>query len=154
MAVFLMGDMPVSVLATGSVLTDPEIATLGDYDSASAILRWEDGRLVSITNSRRAVYGYDQRIEVHGSTGMAAAENEHPVRIEVATADGYSRPPLHDFFMTRYVAAYANEINAFIDALGGKAGGIPVGEDGLNALLIAEAALSSAQTGRAVDIAV
>ena len=153
MAVFLMGDMPASVLATGSVLTDPQIATLGDYDSASAILRWEDGRQVSITNSRRAVYGYDQRVEIHGSAGMAAAENEHPVRIEVATADGYTRPPLHDFFMTRYVAAYANEINAFIAALGGETGGIPVGRDGLNALLIAEAALKSAQTGMAVDIA-
>ena len=153
MAVFLMGDMPASVLATGSVLTDPQIATLGDYDSASAILRWQDGRQVSITNSRRAVYGYDQRVEVHGSGGMVAAENEHPMRIEVATADGYTRPPLHDFFMTRYIAAYANEINAFITALGGKAGGIPVGRDGLNALLIAEAALESAQSGQAVDIA-
>ena len=153
MAVFLMGDMPSSVLATGSVLTDPEIATLGDYDSASAILRWQDGRQVAISNSRRAVYGYDQRIEIHGSGGMVAAENEHPVRIEVATADGYLRPPLHDFFMTRYVAAYANEINAFIAALGGEKGGIPVGRDGLNALLIAEAARTSAQTGKAVDIA-
>ena len=153
MAVFLMGDMPSSVLATGSVLTDPEIATLGDYDSASAILRWQDGRQVAISNSRRAVYGYDQRIEIHGSGGMVAAENEHPVRIEVATADGYLRPPLHDVFMTRYVAAYANEINAFITALGGEKGGIPVGRDGLNALLIAEAARTSAQTGKAVDIA-
>ena len=153
MAVFLMGDMPTSVLATGSVLTDSQIAALGDYDSASAILRWADGRQVTISNSRRAVYGYDQRIEVHGSAGMAAAENEHPVRIEVATADGYTRPPLHDFFMTRYVAAYANEINAFIAALGANAAGIPVGRDGLNALLIAEAALASAQSGKAVDIA-
>ena len=154
MAVFLMGDMPASVLATGSVLTDPNIGALGDYDSASAILRWQDGRQVTISNSRRAVYGYDQRVEVHGSAGMVAAENEHPVRIELATVDGYTRPPLHDFFMTRYVAAYANEINAFIAALGGRTSGIPIGRDGLNALLIAEAALSSAQTGRAVDIAV
>ena len=154
MAVFLMGDMPASVLATGSVLTDAKIGALGDYDSASAILRWQDGRQVSISNSRRAVYGYDQRVEVHGSAGMAAAENEHPVGIQVATAGGYTRPPLHDFFMTRYVAAYANEINAFIAALGGETGGIPIGRDGLNALLIAEAALESAQTGKAVEIAV
>ena len=153
MAVFLMGDMPVRVMATGSVLTDPAIEPLGDYDSASAILSWADGRQMSISNSRRAVYGYDQRVEVHGSAGMAAAENEYPVGIEVATADGYTRPPLHDFFMTRYVAAYANEINAFVAALGGETGGIPVGRDGLNALLIAEAALESARTGRAVDIA-
>ena len=153
MAVFLMGDMPASVLATGSVLTDSAIEPLGDYDSASAILRWADGRQVTISNSRRAVYGYDQRVEIHGSAGMVVAENEHPVRIELATADGYTRPPLHDFFMTRYVAAYANEINAFIAALGANAAGIPVGRDGLNALLIAEAALASAQSGKAVDIA-
>ena len=153
MAVFLMGDMPAKVMATGAVLTDPSIETLGDYDSASAILSWADGRQVSISNSRRAVYGYDQRVEVHGSAGMAAAENEHPVGIQVATAGGYTRPPLHDFFMTRYVAAYANEINAFIAALGGETGDIPVGRDGLNALLIAEAALESAVTGNAVNIA-
>ena len=157
MAVFLMGSMPEAVMATGSVLTDKSIEALGDFDSASAVLRWADGRLLSISNSRRASYGYDQRVEMHGSLGMAAAENEHPVRIEVATADGYMRPPLHDFFMTRYIAAYANEINAFISAVdgatsGSEAGGIPTGIDGLNALLIAEAALESANSGRLVTI--
>ena len=157
MAVFLMGSMPQAVMATGSVLTDKSIEALGDFDSASAVLRWADGRQLSISNSRRANYGYDQRVEMHGSLGMAAAENEHPVRIEVATAEGYMRPPLHDFFMTRYIAAYANEINAFISALdgatgGGEAGGIPTGIDGLNALLIAESALESANSGRLVTI--
>ena len=153
MAVFLMGDMPETVMATGSVLVDPAIGELGDFDSASAVLRWADGRQLSISNSRRATYGYDQRVEMHGATGMVAAENEHPVRIEVATAEGYTRPPLHNFFMTRYIAAYANEINAFVAALGGKTGGIPSGIDGLNALLIAEAALESANTGKAITIA-
>ena len=157
MAVFLMGSMPQAVMATGSVLTDKSIEALGDFDSASAVLRWADGRQLSISNSRRASYGYDQRVEMHGSLGMAAAENEHPVRIEVATAEGYMRPPLHDFFMTRYIAAYANEINAFISAVdgatsGSEAGSIPTGIDGLNALLIAEAALESANSGRLVTI--
>ena len=157
MAVFLMGSMPEAIMATGSVLTDKSIEALGDFDSASAVLRWADGRQMSISNSRRAIYGYDQRVEMHGSLGMAAAENEHPVRIEVATAEGYMRPPLHDFFMTRYIAAYANEINAFISAVGGattdsEAGGIPTGIDGLNALLIAEAALESVNSGRLVTI--
>ena len=101
MAVFLMGDMPETVMATGSVLVDPKIGVLGDFDSASAVLRWADGRQLSISNSRRAAYGYDQRVEMHGSTGMVAAENEHPIRIEVATKEGYTRPPLHDFFMMR-----------------------------------------------------
>ena len=157
MAVFLMGSMPKAVMATGSVLTDKSIEALGDFDSASAVLRWEDGRQLSISNSRRASYGYDQRVEIHGSLGMVAAENEHPIRIEVATSEGYVRPPLHDFFMTRYSAAYANEINAFISAVdglttGAKAGGIPTGIDGLNALLMAEAALESANSGRLVTI--
>ena len=107
--------------------------------SASAILIWEDGRQVSITNSRRTTYGYDQRVEIHGSLGMVAAENDQPVRTEIATADGYLRPPLHDFFMTRYATAYGNEINAFIAAINGEPCNIPGGNDGLNALLIAEA---------------
>ena len=157
MAVFLMGTMPQAVMATGSVLTDQSIEALGDFDSASAVLIWADGRQLSISNSRRASYGYDQRLEIHGSLGMVAAENERPVQIELATAEGYIRPPLHDFFMTRYIAAYSNEINAFISALDGTTGsgearGIPTGIDGLNALLIAEAALKSANSGRLVTI--
>ena len=157
MAVFLMGSMPQAVMATGSVLTDKSIAALGDFDSASAVLIWADGRQLSISNSRRASYGYDQRVEMHGSLGMVVAENEHPIQIEVATSEGYMRPPLHDFFMTRYIAAYANEINAFISAVRGattdsEAGGIPTGIDGLNALLIAEAALESVNSGRLVTI--
>ena len=152
MAVFLMGDLPVSVMATGGVLTDPEIAQLDDYDSATAILKWADGRQVSISNSRRAVYGYDQRIEIHGSEGMVQANNERPVNIETATVQGYQRAPLHDFFMTRYVEAYANEIDAFIHAISKGDTTIPSGRDGLNALLIADGALESARTGKAVPL--
>ena len=152
MAVFLMGDLPESVMATGSVLTDPDIEPLGDYDSATAILRWADGRQIAISNSRRAVYGYDQRIEIHGSDGMVTAQNEYPLNIEVATSSGYQRPPLHDFFMTRYVAAYANEIDAFIASMTQTTPEVPNGRDGLNALLIADAALQSAQSGQLVRI--
>ena len=160
MAIFLMGGMPREVMATASVLTDPSIADLGDYDSATALLRWEDGRQLSISNSRRASYGYDQRIEIHGSAGMLAAENQRPFDIELATADGYLRPPLHNFFMTRYVQAYANEMDAFIaaitdpaaDALPANAAPIPTGRDGLNALLLAEAALASVQNGKTISV--
>ena len=152
MAVFLMGGLPETVMASGSVLTDPDIEQLGDYDSATAILRWADGRQLAISNSRRAVYGYDQRIEIHGAQGMVAAQNEYPVNIEIATAAGYTRPPLHDFFMTRYVAAYANEIDAFIASISEKQSSVPTGQDGLNALLIANAALASAKSGRGVEI--
>ena len=152
MAVFLMKGLPETVMASGSVLTDPDIEQLGDYDSATAILRWADGRQLAISNSRRAVYGYDQRIEIHGSQGMVAAQNEYPVNIEIATAAGYARPPLHDFFMTRYMVAYANEIDAFIASISDKRPSVPTGQDGLNALLIADAALQSSQSGQAITI--
>ena len=107
---------------TASVLVDKKIGEAGDFDSVSVILETATGKQCVITNSRRATYGYDQRIEVHGSKGMVAAENQRPVSIEVANAQGYTRPPLHDFFMTRYTDAYANEIATFIEAIGrGKA---------------------------------
>ena len=152
MAVFLMGSLPAKIQASGSVLTDPKIAELGDVDSATAILTWADGRQVSISNSRRASYGYDQRIEVHGEKGMVTAENQRPVSIEIATKDGFAKPALHDFFMTRYLDAYANEIASFIASLKGDDVAIPLGIDGLNALLIADAAHLSAKTGAAVDL--
>jgi myo-inositol 2-dehydrogenase/D-chiro-inositol 1-dehydrogenase len=117
MARFLLGEEVTTVYATGSVLVDPEIGKLGDYDSATVVLTTGSGKQCSISNSRRATYGYDQRIEVHGSQGMVAAENVRPVSIELATQDGYTRPPLHDFFMTRYTEAYAAEIAAFVEAI-------------------------------------
>ncbi len=150
---FLLGEEIVSVFATGSVLVDPKIGGLGDYDSASIILTTGSGRQAIISNSRRATYGYDQRIEVHGSLGSVAAENQRPVSIEVATKDGYTRPPLHDFFMTRYTAAYAAEIAAFIDAIENNAAPSPSAQDGLIALKLADAALKSAREKVVVQIA-
>ena len=112
MARFLLGEEPVAVTAHASVLVDKKIGELGDFDSVSVILSTASGKQCVISNSRRATYGYDQRIEVHGSKGMVAAENQRPVSIEIANGSGYTRPPLHDFFMTRYTEAYANEIAA------------------------------------------
>ena len=152
MAIFLMGEMPETVQAISSVLTDPAIEPLGDFDTASVIMKMASGKQVTITNSRRASYGYDQRIEVHGSLGMVAAENQRPVAIEIATASGYTRPPLHDFFMTRYIDAYANEIASFISCLTDGSPANPTGIDGLNALLLADAAVESVRTGAAVRV--
>jgi myo-inositol 2-dehydrogenase / D-chiro-inositol 1-dehydrogenase len=152
MARFLLGEDVATVYATGSVLVDPEIGKLGDFDSASVILTTATGKQCMISNSRRATYGYDQRIEVHGSLGMIAAENQRPVSIELATASGYTRPPLHDFFMTRYTEAYAAEIAAFIAVVAGGASPSPSGADGLAALVLAEAALQSVREGRAIAV--
>lgn len=145
MARFLLGEEIDTVSAAGAVLVDPQIGELGDYDSASVILTTKSGRQAVISNSRRATYGYDQRIEVHGALGSVAAENQRPVSIEVATKDGYTRPPLHDFFMTRYTAAYAAEIAAFIDGLENGTALSPSIEDGLAALALADAAIKAAR---------
>ena len=87
---------------------------------------------------------------MHGEVGMITAENQRPISIEIASSTGFTRPPLHDFFMTRYLDAYAAEISAFVNALNTGQADIPQGIDGLNALVLAEAALQSATTGEAV----
>ena len=153
MARFLLGEEVEEVVATAAVLVDPEIGKAGDFDSVQVMLRTKSGRQAVISNSRRATYGYDQRIEVHGSKGMAAAENQRPVSIEVANGSGYTRPPLHDFFMTRYTEAYAAEIAAFIAAIGGKGRAEPSGEDGLIALALADAAVKSVAEKRVANLA-
>ena len=153
MARFLLGEEPVLVSAHGAVLVDKKIGEAGDFDSVSVILETATGKQCVISNSRRATYGYDQRIEVHGSKGMVAAENQRPVSIELANASGYTRPPLHDFFMTRYTEAYANEISTFIEAMASGKAPQPSGRDGLAALLLADAALKSVKDGKAVKVA-
>lgn len=153
MARFVLAEEPQTVMATASVLTDPAIGTLGDFDSTSVILMTDSGKHCTISNSRRATFGYDQRIEVHGSKGSIAIENQRPVSIEIATGDGYIRPPLHDFFMTRYTEAYAAEIAAFIAAVRDGKTPSPDGQDGMLALALALAALKSVKEGRAVKLA-
>ena len=150
MARFLLGEEITEVSAMAAVLVDPEIGKAGDFDSVQVMLKTKSGKMGVISNSRRATYGYDQRIEVHGSKGLASAENQRPVSIEVATGLGYTRPPLHDFFMTRYTDAYAAEIASFIAAIGGKGAATPSGEDGLIALALADAAVKSAAEKRTV----
>ena len=152
MARFLLGEDVETVMATASGLVDPEIGKLGDSDSVSLILTTKSGKQCLISNSRRATYGYDQRIEVHGSKGVVSAENQRPISIEIANGDGYTRPPLHDFFMTRYTEAYAAEIAAFVASISTGAAVAPDGKDGLVALILAEAALKSVAEGRAVKV--
>ncbi|KQN72577.1 inositol 2-dehydrogenase [Devosia sp. Leaf64] len=152
MARFMLGEEIETVTAQGSVLVDPAIGEAGDYDSVSVMLSTASGKHATISNSRRATYGYDQRVEVHGSKGAVAIENQRPVSIEVANAAGYTRPPLHDFFMTRYTEAYAREISSFIDFVESKTPASPSGTDGLIALALADAALKSVKEGRAVKV--
>lgn len=150
---WLLGEEVETLFASASVLVDPEIGKLGDYDSANIILKTASGKQAVITNSRRATYGYDQRIEVHGSKGAVTANNTAQNNVTIATAKGYTDAPLLDFFMSRYTAAYANEIALFVDAIENNKA-MPVnGNDGLLALALAEAASQSAKSGSVVKVA-
>lgn len=153
MARFLLGEEIETVVARAAVLVDSAIGEAGDYDSASLVLQTASGKQALISNSRRATYGYDQRIEVHASKGMIAAMNQRPVDLEIADARGFVRPPLHDFFMTRYTQAYAREIASFVACLKEGRAPRPDGADGLAALILAEAALVSVREGRVVRVA-
>lgn len=152
MARWLLGEEVETVQAAASVLTDPKIGKLGDFDSVNVILRTASGRQAIITNTRRATYGYDQRIEVLGSEGMVAAENHGENRVTIADKTGFHSAPLLNFFMTRYIAAYANEIAAFVTAIQGGTETPTTGHDGLMALALAEAALKSVAEGRSVQV--
>ena len=152
MARFLLGEEVVLVSAAGSVLVDAAIAEAGDVDTATATLTTASGKICVITNSRRATYGYDQRVEAHGSKGVVSVENQHVTGVTLANADGYRTDPLLDFFMTRYAEAYRRELQAFVAAAIGDDPFKPNGEDGLRALELADAALQSMREGRTIPI--
>ena len=142
LARWLVGAEFEVVAATGSALVDPEIGAAGDVDTAAVTLRSEAGVIVSITNSRRATYGYDQRIEVHGSGGLVAAENVRESTVVTATAEGVRlEKPMH-FFLERYAAAYRAEWEAFVGLVtrGEGADSLPGVEAGLRSLELADRA--------------
>jgi myo-inositol 2-dehydrogenase/D-chiro-inositol 1-dehydrogenase len=148
MARNLLGEEPAELFATGSSLVLPYYARLGDYDTAMFILRTASGRQCHINNSVRAVYGYDQRIEVHGAKGMLKAGNRTPTSVEHSGPDSISRDkPLH-FFVERYQESYAAELDHFLTCV--ESGTAPeVGAaDGRKAMILCEAAHASVKTGR------
>jgi myo-inositol 2-dehydrogenase/D-chiro-inositol 1-dehydrogenase len=152
MARHLLGEEPAELHAAASCLTDPSIAEEGDVDTAVVILRTSSGKLCQISNSRRATYGYDQRIEVHGARGMLRAGNVRATTVELAGDKGFVTDPALPFFLERYAAAYQAELAAFVTAVESKQPPKPDGEDGLKALLLADAATQSVRTGRAVKL--
>ena len=153
MARFLMGEEFVRLHAVGSALVDPAIGAAGDVDTAAVILTTETGRICQISNSRRAAYGYDQRIEVHGAKGMLRAENQLETTVELATEGGFARAPAQHFFLERYGAAYLAEMRAFVDAVRTGKPADPGIRDGLQAQILADAAALSLETGQPVDLA-
>lgn len=153
MARFLLGEEPVSVYAVGASLVDPEIGKAGDVDTAAVTLTTASGKICQISNSRRASYGYDQRIEVHGSAGMLRAENMLENTVQVATANGFRAAPAQHFFLERYAEAYRREMAHFVDAVRDGTPISPTIEDGLRAQVLADAAAESLDTKQPVSLA-
>jgi myo-inositol 2-dehydrogenase/D-chiro-inositol 1-dehydrogenase len=152
MARFLLGEEPVEVHAAASCLVDAAIGAAGDVDTAVVTLRTASGKLCQISNSRRATYGYDQRIEVHGAKGLLRAGNVTASTVELANEGGFVSDPVLPFFLERYAAAYRAELDAFIAAVTHGAAPLPNGDDGLRALLLADAATESARTGATIRL--
>jgi myo-inositol 2-dehydrogenase / D-chiro-inositol 1-dehydrogenase len=152
MARFLLGEDAVEVFAVGSALVDPAIGEAGDVDTAAVVLKTASGKICQISNSRRATYGYDQRIEVHGSKGMLSAANVPETTVSFAGADGIVADPVQNFFLERYAGAYRAEIEAFVDVVEKGTRPSPNGTDGLKAQMMADAATQSRETGKPVSI--
>ncbi|MDU4696127.1 MAG: inositol 2-dehydrogenase [Paenibacillus sp.] len=152
MARYVTGDEAVEISAVGSVLIDPVFERCGDVDTAVVTIRFASGAIGIIDNSRQAVYGYDQRVEVFGSGGSVAVTNDYPNTAEIHTAEGVRRDnPLH-FFLERYNDAYGDEVRQFIASIA-EGSTVPVsGEDGLQAQLMARAAATSLRLGRPVKL--
>jgi myo-inositol 2-dehydrogenase/D-chiro-inositol 1-dehydrogenase len=152
MAMFLAGCDVKEVYAMGTSLVDPRIGEAGDVDTAIVTLTFENGALGVIDNSRRAAYGYDQRVEVFGSLGMAAGENDGDSTVRLSTAAGVMSDKPQYFFLERYMASFIEEMKQFISAIENDTD-VPVGiHAGLMSVVLAKAAKKSLDEHRPVQI--
>ena len=152
LARFFLGEV-VEVYATGASVVADYIAELGDVDSAIVVLRGADGALCHITNSRHSVFGYDQRLEAFGSAGMLSVGNQHLTSVRLSNATQTEAAPEYlNFFLDRYTPAYRAELDHLITAMEQGSQPSPGFADGREALALADAAVESLQTGRAVRV--
>ena len=154
MARFILGDDAIEeVYAAGSVMVDPALTEAGDVDTAMVIMKTASGALVHINNSRRAVYGYDQRVEAFGARGMVQSDNLRAAAVlrHSATATD-AKEPLLNFFVERYAQAYVDELNDFVDVVTEHKKPQVDFEDGRRALILADAAWESLKSGQPVRI--
>jgi myo-inositol 2-dehydrogenase / D-chiro-inositol 1-dehydrogenase len=152
MARYVTGSEVTEVFATGAVLIDPDIGEAGDVDTAVVVMRYTDGAICTIDNSRQAVYGYDQRVEVFGSDGMTNCENTYPDSVVTSTRDGVrSSLPYFDL-LDIYRETYVEEMRAFLLAV--ESGTTPpiTGKDGRIPLVMGIAATRSLHEGRPVKL--
>ncbi|MDQ0243438.1 myo-inositol 2-dehydrogenase/D-chiro-inositol 1-dehydrogenase [Bacillus fengqiuensis] len=149
---FLSGSDVEEVYVQGAVLVDPIFGELEDVDTAVITLKFKNGAIGVIDNSRKAVYGYDQRVEVFGSLGCATVKNDFPNAAELTTDEGvYTDKPKY-FFLERYLDAYIEETRDFVDCILYDKEVLVNGYDGLQAELIAHAAKKSFKEGRPVKL--
>lgn len=147
MARWLLADEPVEIYARTACMLDEKENPHRDPDTAMVVLRMAGGALVHVNSSFRAVYGYDQRIEVFGANGMLISDNQRATSVERFGKDGIRRDPLLHFFIDRYACSYRAELDAFVQALAsGRAPSVGL-DDGRRALMIAEAGVRSAKSG-------
>jgi myo-inositol 2-dehydrogenase/D-chiro-inositol 1-dehydrogenase len=140
------------VYASGSILVDPEIGEAGDIDTAATLLKFKNGALGIVDNTRQAVYGYDQRVEVFGSKGCLIADNEATNTVSIYNAECTTVDKIPSFFMERYMDSYYSELKYFFECIAKNEDPKPDGEDGLINVLIAKAAQKSFEENRPVKI--
>ncbi len=151
LACWISGERPTEVFATGSCLVDPEIGAAGDLDTTMTVLKMPSGCLVHVNNSRKSVYGFDQRIEAFGSGGMVQTKNQHDDNLlRSSGTQTMARAPLKHFFLERYAASFERMVQEFVDAIQGSTPASVSAADGRAALAIALACEKSRREGRAV----
>ena len=151
---FILGDDPIiQVTAFGENLFDENAKKADDFDTAMFVLKSREGVLIHINNSRRAVYGYDQRVEAFGSKGMIISNNQTITSVESYTnVTTSSKEPILHFFIERYTQAYKDQFNHFIECIKNNIKPSVTFEDGRNALIIANAAYESHKQKKTIEI--
>ena len=149
---WLAGDEPVEIYARTAVMLDERENPHRDPDTAMVQLRMAGGALAQVNASFRATYGYDQRIEAFGEKGMLVSRNHQPTGLERYDASGIRRDPLLRFFIERYAESYVRELGDFVEAVAARRAPSITLEDGRRALLIAEAGVASAKSGKPVAV--
>ena len=150
MARFLIGDEVEEIYTGGGVMVDPEIGEAGDLDTALIVLRFRNGVIGTIDNSRKAVYGYDQRVEILGSEGKIATGNCYPNQAEVSSGKTVYRDLPLNFFMERYTESFTSELRSFVAAVREKRTTAVTGIDGRIPVVMALAARKSYDERRCV----
>lgn len=152
MARFLTGSEVTEVFACGAVRVDSDIREAGDIDTAVVTLKFANGTIGIIDNSRKAVYGYDQRVEVFGSKGCVAVNNDHLTNTVISNENGITSHNPKNFFMDRYKDAYIAEIKAFCDSILNDTEPLVTGKDGLEPVIIGLAAKKPLTEGKPIKI--